>query len=379
MHDQASDAERLARISYHLSGLLRQSLQVEAMRPLASQGAVNGHWRLALKFSPDDKGISLVDCGPGSSLILRCRQPLDDDGEPSTDQNAAFPARFLNSMAQQHEWHEHARAAGAATANSFGWFEDEAFGPCLILEDLAARAYAGGQGPALRPLVGLALDNGPGLRAAISQALAELIAFHRRPASSRSLDQASLQQPAIPDFCEQDWRPLRTVIGFAGGLALAEQAQRNIQELYGRQEGQSGPTALHGDFRLANLLSCGPLQNGAEPDKSGVYLVDFDFSGLGLPAEDLGWLSAPCWSAGPAQDQALSEAWLLERYQQLGGCSVSSAALRRAKLKAQMRWLSIALLQSRRTGRALDQLYAAQPQQHPVQVLKDALKLAEQV
>lgn len=404
-NDDARNAHawREQRLATQLSLLFDCDLAVQSLRPLQHQGAVNMHWRVVF--------AAHTGLAPAASLILRSRHPIPDGPEEQApDRSLAFPAQHLNSMRTQDFWHRHAHAAGAQAPKSFGTFEDQELGECLVLEDLSAPLPGEDADPA-SPLVSLtqsAETSSRLLRAHITRALHELSAFHCVPRPERPTTQSAtlkqppvtqppatqppvtrppvtqspVTQPPVPKLCERDWSALRKVIGFSDALALAEMAHANAVELAKKQLQAAGETALHGDFRLANLL-VGASQKTRSFEigqaQTRVYLMDFDFSGIGHPAEDLGWLSAPCWSAGAIQDQALDPSWLLDSYQTAGGQHVERTQLRQAQLHAQMRWLAIALLQARRTGQSLDALYHVQPQQHPIQVLRDALALAEQL
>ncbi|MDI9313649.1 MAG: aminoglycoside phosphotransferase family protein [Hydrotalea sp.] len=50
----------------------------------------------------------------------------------------------------------------------------------------------------------------------------------------------------------------------------------------------------HGDFRTGNFLLQANTGDGAAGQKL-VAVLDWEMAGLGLAAEDIGWLSAPCW------------------------------------------------------------------------------------
>lgn len=371
---------RTKRLSEHLAQILGLPLSIQAVCAVKHQGAVNGHWRLHL--AEPSKAL-----GMARSLILRCRQPLKAQGKQgdsgASGAGRAFPAQHLNSMRVQDHWHRFATAKGLQTAKSYGCLEDQEFGACLVLEDLEFTNFGapGNPEPAqLLPLSALAFNDPDALRVPISLALSDLAAFQdMRDPKLLTLPEKALEQPPIPELEEQDWGSLQSVLPFTDGLALAETAHSAIVALRSQTrcnatDGADGRFALHGDFRLANLL-----QQSVQSQKRRVLLLDYDFSGLGHPAEDLGWLSAPCWSAGAAQDRALAPSWLLEHFHQLGGLAIEPIALKRSQLQAQMRWLAIALLQARRAGRSWDDLFSEQPQQHPRRVLKDALCLAEQL
>lgn len=250
-----------------------------------------------------------------------------------------FPAELSNSAEQQIEWIALGIKAGLPTAR------------CLFYTLIDGRSYSlldylEGESD---PDVLAALDVG-GLRRACSAVLPGLAKLH------------AMQPPA--SFDRQRLYQAERARAF-----LREQAdlRTHLDELSKLAPG----SALHGDFRLANFI--------VQYDRANI--LDFDFARSGHPAEDLGWLTAPCWTYSHNQSEAFSPSWMLEAYASAGGESIDLATLIKGQIQAQLLWLDIALLQLERfnvrSKSQRDDYFSRHPQQEPFQALKDAARLAD--
>ncbi len=325
------EPDRLA-CARQVSCLLERAIKITSVAALNRQGAINHHFRLFLS----------APAGTPETLVLRTRAGIGCD--------AAFPDKNLNDMLRQHQWHSWARSAGVRVPESFGVVFLDALGPAILLEDL------GSQKPRLSDCSSLPLElQRTYLRAALSQ----LVALHTLVPPPR-------QQFAPPPVPEVDPRLAEGALGqecLNLYLVLQQVGDSAAQDC------TSALTALHGDFRAANIWTWEPMEQAAD-----VTLLDLDFAGMGPAVADLAWLTAPCW-ATPGLD--IESAWLLDNYEALGGSGMDRRSLGLGQLQAQMRWFAIALQQCARWQVSPDQLYQSDPQQHPKRVLTDALALAE--
>jgi aminoglycoside phosphotransferase (APT) family kinase protein len=99
------------------------------------------------------------------------------------------------------------------------------------------------------------------------------------------------------------------------------------------------PVALHGDFRLGNLL--------VGPDGLRAVL-DWELAHAGDPAEDLAWLCAPAWRfGGPGPVGGFGEvAALLDAYAAAGGEVIEPGRLHWWIVYATVKWAVICALQA---------------------------------
>jgi aminoglycoside phosphotransferase (APT) family kinase protein len=99
------------------------------------------------------------------------------------------------------------------------------------------------------------------------------------------------------------------------------------------------PVALHGDFRLGNLL--------VGPDGLRAVL-DWELAHAGDPAEDLAWLCAPAWRfGGPGPVGGFGEVTtLLEAYAAAGGEAIAPGRLHWWIVYATVKWAVICALQA---------------------------------
>lgn len=106
--------------------------------------------------------------------------------------------------------------------------------------------------------------------------------------------------------------------------------------------GQEETTLVHRDFRTGNYLV-------HEGKLSG--LLDWEFTALGNPLEDIGWICARCWRFRQDQHIVGGVADLqdfIPAYEAASGRTVSGDALRYWQVMAHIRWAVIALQQARR-------------------------------
>lgn len=93
-----------------------------------------------------------------------------------------------------------------------------------------------------------------------------------------------------------------------------------------------GPTLVHGDFRMGNMLV---------GDEGLVAVLDWELVHVGDPVEDLGWLCARTWRFGrddlPAAGLGTREQ-LIAAYRAAGGADVSAEELRFWEALANVRW-----------------------------------------
>jgi aminoglycoside phosphotransferase (APT) family kinase protein len=97
--------------------------------------------------------------------------------------------------------------------------------------------------------------------------------------------------------------------------------------------------ALHGDFRMGNLL--------IGPDGLRAVL-DWELAHSGDPAEDLGWLCAPAWRfGGPGDVGGFGEVTeLLDAYAAAGGVAIDSKRLEWWLVYATVKWATICAMQA---------------------------------
>lgn len=102
------------------------------------------------------------------------------------------------------------------------------------------------------------------------------------------------------------------------------------------------PALCHADFRTGNILvDAGRL----------TAVLDWEFAAWSDPAEDLGWVTAPCWRFRRPDLEAGgigTLADLMSGYTQAGGTTPDDARLRWWQALAVARWATIALWQARR-------------------------------
>jgi aminoglycoside phosphotransferase (APT) family kinase protein len=101
----------------------------------------------------------------------------------------------------------------------------------------------------------------------------------------------------------------------------------------------SGPTTVHGDFRLGNLLV-------GEDGLRGV--LDWELAHVGDPAEDLGWLCARSWRfGGRGRVGGFGELpTLLEAYRDHGGARIDETSVTWWEAWAAVRWAAICAMQA---------------------------------
>ena len=103
-----------------------------------------------------------------------------------------------------------------------------------------------------------------------------------------------------------------------------------------------GPTLVHGDLRLGNLMV----------DEGGlVAVLDWELCHAGDGAEDLGWMCQRAWRFGADSQPALgvgSREALLEAYGAAGGRAVTLEELRFWEVLANVRWGAICVRQATR-------------------------------
>ena len=101
----------------------------------------------------------------------------------------------------------------------------------------------------------------------------------------------------------------------------------------------AGPSLVHGDFRLGNLMV---------DDTGLVAVLDWELAHLGDPAEDLGWLCVRAWRFGQRPPVAgLGERdELLAAYHDAGGPLISPEVLRWWEVYGTLRWGVICMVQT---------------------------------
>jgi aminoglycoside phosphotransferase (APT) family kinase protein len=151
------------------------------------------------------------------------------------------------------------------------------------------------------------------------------LAFLALPQGSPALDMIVSSRAALDRF--ENSRPV-----LEWGLRWLERHAPPAREL----------VLCHHDFRTGNYML----------DDSGVRaILDWEFSGWGDPAEDLGWFCAACWRFGSNELEAGGigprEAFY-RGYEQTSGARVDPPAVRYWEVAAHVRWGIIALLQADR-------------------------------
>ncbi len=123
----------------------------------------------------------------------------------------------------------------------------------------------------------------------------------------------------------------------------------------------------HNDFRMGNLLR----------SKSGqIFLLDWEFAGLGEREQDIGWLFAPCWRY--AKPEAIEEnlSVFIESYQELSSIQINEERVGFWRYASQVRWSAIALMQEwRLKQQGLEPDYSEVPQQSPENAIAEARRL----
>ena len=111
-----------------------------------------------------------------------------------------------------------------------------------------------------------------------------------------------------------------------------EAAFRWLEDNMPAYDASRGPTLVHGDFRLGNLII----------DTKGVAAVlDWEMAHIGDPAEDLGWLTVNSWRFG---NRSLpvgglgTEADLLAGYAREGGAEIAPSALVFWRIFGSLNW-----------------------------------------
>jgi aminoglycoside phosphotransferase (APT) family kinase protein len=102
---------------------------------------------------------------------------------------------------------------------------------------------------------------------------------------------------------------------------------------------RSAQGVVHGDFRNGNLIV------GTDGIRA---VLDWELSHLGDPLEDLGWLCVKAWRFGsdlPVGGLGTVEQ-LVDAYEEAGGVSVDSAALRWWEILGTLRWGVICIVQT---------------------------------
>jgi aminoglycoside phosphotransferase (APT) family kinase protein len=143
---------------------------------------------------------------------------------------------------------------------------------------------------------------------------------------------------SIEGLAEQD--PLHDPLAFLDALGDVRPAlEFGARWLQTHRPAATPRVAVHGDFRLGNLL-IGP---------DGLCAVlDWELAHCGEPAEDLAWLCAPAWRFGGTKEVGgFGEvAELLEAYTSAGGREIDPEDLRWWLVYATVKWATICAMQA---------------------------------
>jgi aminoglycoside phosphotransferase (APT) family kinase protein len=139
-----------------------------------------------------------------------------------------------------------------------------------------------------------------------------------------------------------DHDPLEDPLAFLDALGEVRPAlEFGARWLQTHRPSATPPVAVHGDFRLGNLL--------IGPDGLRAVL-DWELAHRGDAAEDLAWLCAPAWRFGGTQQVGgfgeVSD--LLEAYVAAGGREIDPADLRWWQVYATVKWATICAMQANR-------------------------------
>jgi aminoglycoside phosphotransferase (APT) family kinase protein len=174
----------------------------------------------------------------------------------------------------------------------------------------------------------------PGLAAALG---AELAALHRIAPPRADLGFLG-DPPADPARAA-----VALVRGWLDGLGEPRPAlEWGLAALEARAPDPVAPALCHRDFRTGNLLVEGSRV---------AAVLDWEFAGWSDPAEDIGWVSAPCWRFRRPEAEAgglgsLDD--LLAGYAAAGGTPPSPERIAWWQAMATARWAAIALWQAER-------------------------------
>jgi aminoglycoside phosphotransferase (APT) family kinase protein len=300
------DPDRRAALARWLASALEaEALDITEATPL-SGGAIQENWLIGLA----------VHGGPHaglSALVLR----LDAPSQLPFSHDRAAEFRLLQT----------ARAAGVTVPEPLAFCADA----CVLGRPFLVLAHVSGSAEARALTAG-----GPhsGLAAALGAEIARLHTI-RPPAPALGF----LPDPPA-DAARARVAELRGLLDLldTGHPAL----EWGLVWLDRHAPPPAAPVLCHRDFRTGNFLV-----EGGEV----TALLDWEFAGWSDPAEDLGWLCAPCWRFARPDLEAGGigpRVELYEGYAAVAGAAPEDARVRYWQVMATARWAVIALWQAER-------------------------------
>jgi len=282
-----------------------EAVAVDGLAPL-SGGAIQENWRL----DADVRGGAMAG---RHALVLR----LDAPSSLAVSHGRAAEFRLLAAAAD----------AGVPAPEPLALCEDA----CIIGRPFfVMRRLAGSADP--RALTRTAPH--PGLVRALGAALARL-----HTVVPPRADFGFLAPPAA-DAARGRVTELRALLD---GLGAAEPGlEWGLAWLHQNAPPPVAPVLCHRDFRTGNLL----VEDGALR-----AVLDWEFAGWSDPAEDLGWISAPCWRFRRPDLEAGGLGTLdalIAGYRDAGGAPPARARIRYWQVMGVARWAVIALGQAAR-------------------------------
>ena len=298
---------RLERFLAEASGA--EKVRVLDFRPLAG-GAVQENWRLDAEFAG----------GPFAGrqdLVLR------------TDATAPIPAS--HDRAKEFRIIEAVHARGIKAPEPLWLCTDES----VLGKTFFVMRRLPGIAAGHRVVKDATLGGG---HEALAEALAsELVRIHALDRASLGLDFLVEPEPSPALAAVRDLRAYldrhpdpRPILEW--GLAWLE-----------REAPPAGDVVLcHRDFRTGNYLA----------DENGlVAILDWEFTNLGDPDADIGWICARCWRFGAVEKVAggiASRETFVRAYERASGRRIDRARIDYYEIMAHARWAIIALQQGQR-------------------------------